>query len=313
MKNNPFFSIIMPTYNQAEFIESSLKSIFNQDTDAYELLVYDAMSDDDTPEILKKYEKLLVWHREQDSGMSEAINKGFKAGKGEVFAWLCSDDMYLPQAFSRVKEAFGQDPDLDFVYGDAIEMDRNGFIFSPNLFTEEYNKDRYLFSHNYICQPTLFFKRSVLEKVGNLHDKNMFTMDYEWFARFHMAGLKARRLPYFLAANRDYSETKTNAGGIERYKNMLQIQSMRPGRPLPLRKSFWIYTLEAAIKACNLCMNRFRSGSLLRKSFSMASRIGSELFLRFVSPRSKRDIIYRFQRDIEPHGKYIQDQWISNR
>jgi len=305
----PFFTIIMPTFNQAEFIENSLKSIFGQDADSYELLVYDALSTDDTQRILEKYKDKLIWHREKDSGMSEAINKGLMAGNGEVFAWLCSDDMYLPNTFSLVMEAFTQNPEHDFVYGDVLEMDRNGSIFTPNLFTEDYNPYRYLFSHNYISQPTAFFKKSAFEKVGLLREDIILDMDYEWFARFHMAGLKAKRLPFFLAANRDHPETKTNSSGMRRYKNMLRVHAMRPGMPLLFRKSFWVYTLEALIKACNAIMNSQRPGTFLRRIFSFISKIGGDVFLRFVNPQSKNDIIYRFQKDIEPRGKNIQDQW----
>ena len=80
--NRPFFTIIMPTYNHAEFIETSLKSVIKQDTNSYELLVYDALSTDDTPKILETYKDKIIWHREKDNGMSEAINKGLKTGKG---------------------------------------------------------------------------------------------------------------------------------------------------------------------------------------------------------------------------------------
>lgn len=309
--NSPFFTIIMPTYNQAEFIEASLQSIFNQDTDSYEVLVYDAMSTDDTPQTLEKYKDKLIWNREKDSGMSEAINKGFKAGRGEVFAWLCSDDMYLPHAFSRVMKAFQTHPDLDFVYGDVLEMDKNGFIFTPNFFTEDYNPGRYLFSHNYICQPTIFFKRSVFEKAGMLREDIKLDMDYEWFARFHMSGCKAIRLPFFLAANRDHPETKTNASGMRRYKNMLRIHAMRPGRPLAFRKSFWVYTFEAVMKAINATINSRPPEDRITYFLTKISGIGGKFFLRFVNPRSRDDILNRFFRDIHPNGRTIHELWNS--
>lgn len=309
---NPFFTIIMPTYNQAKFIETSLKSIFSQDIDSYELLVYDALSSDGTSKILEKYKGKLIWHREKDSGMSEALNKGLLAGKGEVFAWLCSDDVYLPHVFSRVMNAFQKNPELDFVYGDALEIDSKGNIVTPNLFTEDYDANRYLFSHNYMCQPTVFFRKHVFNRVGMIDEDDHTTMDYEWFARFYMAGLKAKRLPFFLAANRDRPETKTNASGISRYRNMIRVHALRLGRPLILRKSFWVYSFEAVIKAINKAANNSHSKEpsviFLRK---ISSFFGS-LFLLLVNPKSREDIIHRYFRDIVPHGNNINDQWASH-
>ena len=151
--------------------------------------------------------------------------------------------------------------------------------------------------------------RNVLKKVGALNEKNDVTMDYEWFAKFHLANLKGKRLPFFLAANRDRPETKTNTGGMKRYQNMIHIHAMRPGKPLIFRKSFWVYTLEALIKACNAIANTHRHGIFLNNIFNFISKVGNEIFLRFVNPRSTNDIIYRFQVDIVPKGRTIEDQW----
>lgn len=308
----PYFTIVMPTYNQGEFIETAVRSVLDQEGGDFELVVYDALSCDETPAILERYRDRLVWIREGDRGMVDAINRGLGAGRGEVLAWLNSDDAYLPSALRQVRQAFQADPDLDFVYGDALEMNRVGEIFTPNLFTEDCCRERYLHSHNFICQPTIFFRRQVLRKVGPLREDLLCTMDYEWFARLFLRGCRGRRLPLFLAANRDHAATKTNTGGLVRYREMIAIHRIRPGRPLWMRRSFWIYTAEAGIKAVNSLRDRLPPRNLLTRALNLVSRVSGKAFLRLVNPRCRDEIVQRFQRDIAPRGPNIRDQWTAS-
>jgi len=307
----PSFTVVMPTYNQGEFIEVAVQSVLGQQGCEVALLVYDAVSTDGTAAVLERYRERLRWIREPDKGMVDAINRGLWAADGEVLAWLNSDDAYLPGALARVGQAFADDQALDFVYGDALEMARDGEIFTPNQFTEDCVGERYLHSHNFICQPTMFFRRRVLEAVGPLREDLLWTMDYEWFARFFLHGLKGRRLQCFIAANRDYAVTKTNTGGGARYREMIGIHRLRPGRPLWLRRSFWIYSAEALIKRVNAWRDRLAARTLLARGLNALSRIGGGLFLRLVSPRSRRDIVDRYLKEILPRGRNIRDQWAA--
>lgn len=304
----PYFTIVMPTYNQGEFIETAVLSVLGQAGGDVELVVYDALSTDRTPAILERYRDRLIWIRERDRGMVDAINKGLANAGGEVLAWLNSDDAYLPGTMARVRTAFDADPGLDFVYGDALEIDTAGCIFTPNQFTEECCRERYLHSHNFICQPTMFFRRRILDKVGPLREDLRWTMDYEWFARFFLRGLRGRLLPIFLAANRDHPVTKTNTGGLTRYREMLAIHRLRPGRPLVTRRSFWIYTAEAGIKGVNALRDQL-PGTLRARVLNQISRVSGNLFLCFVNPRRRDEIVRRFHADIAPSGATIKDQW----
>ena len=98
----PKISIVMPSYNQVQFIERSILSILNQDYSNTELIIIDGGSEDGTIEIIKKYEdKITLWISEKDQGQSDALNKGFKHCTGEIYGWLNSDDIYLPNAFKN--------------------------------------------------------------------------------------------------------------------------------------------------------------------------------------------------------------------
>lgn len=303
------FSIIMPTYNQGLFIEEAVLSVLNQTNVDCELIVYDSLSTDATPDILSKYKTRIIWVREKDKGQVDAINRGLKGATGDILAWLNSDDLYMPFALKHVMDAFLEDPELEFVYGDALEIDRSGNITTPNLFTEDYNRDRYLFSHNYICQPSIFFKKSVMEKIGPMKDNLQWVMDYEWFGRFFIQGIKGKRIPFFLSANRNYPQTKTSSGGLRRYFEIIKILYNRSRFEFLQHKVFLIYTLEFFIKAINTILEKLRKDSFFYRLLSEVNRKLNNKFLLLIAPSSINDIIKRFNKNILRCGNNVNDIW----
>ncbi|MEO5961533.1 MAG: glycosyltransferase family 2 protein, partial [Opitutaceae bacterium] len=298
----PRFSIVMPTYNHGRWIETALRSIFDQGVPDIELLVMDALSTDDTPQILERYRDRLAWYRRKDKGQADAINQGLALARGEIVAWLNSDDTYLPGAFARVAAAFAADPTLDFVYGDALEIDEHGTILTPNLFTEDCSRDRFYFSHDYICQPTLFVRRAALARVGPLRTDLRWFLDYQWLTRFFAAGLRGQRLPYFLAANRDHRQTKTNSGGLRRWWEIMGVlvSTPPPGPFVFARRCVWIYSLEYVIKTINAAEWGAHpdSSDEMKRTRSFALNTFNRWFMKLVRPRSFDDILRRYHRDI---------------
>lgn len=96
----------MPTYNQGTFIEEALLSVLCQKDVNSELIVYDALSTDETPKILELFKNRIIWIREKDRGQVDALNRGLKEATGDILAWLNSDDLYLPFAIKNVRETF---------------------------------------------------------------------------------------------------------------------------------------------------------------------------------------------------------------
>lgn len=303
----------MPTYNHGRWIDLALRSIFDQAPFTMEVLVMDSVSTDQTPTILAGYGDRITWTRRKDRGQADAINQGLSRAQGEIVAWLNSDDMYLPHTLARVHAAFEADSSLDFVYGDALEIDQDGRILTPNLFTEEFSRDRFYFSHDYICQPTLFLRRRCLEKVGLLREELKWFLDYEWLTRFFASGLRGRRLPFFLAANRDHPQTKTNSGGLRRWKEIMGVLSATPppGPWLLARRCVWLYSLEYLIKTGNALPWGASPTSVRSASEARAAVLGAlnRVFMRMASPRSFDDILARFHRDIVRHGMTMEDLW----
>lgn len=311
--NTPRFTIVMPTYNHARWIETALRSILDQGIDELELLVMDAVSTDETPAILERYRDRITWHRRKDNGQADAINQGLALARGEIVAWLNSDDTYLPGALSRVEAAFAADSGLDFVYGDALEIDENGVILTPNLFTEDCSRDRFYFSHDYICQPTLFLRRRVLARVGPLRADLRWFLDYQWLTRFFAAGLRGKRLPHFFAANRDHPQTKTNSGGLARWWEIMGVlaRTPPPGPILVARRCVWIYSLEYVIKTINAAEWGASEGSTpeARKARAATLNTLNRWFMKLVSPRSFDAIVQRYQRDIAAIGRTAPELW----
>jgi len=176
MPELPLVSIVTPSYNQARFLESTLRSVLEQDYPNIEYLVVDGASTDGSVEIIHRFtERLTWWVSEKDSGQSEAINKGMRRARGEYVGWLNSDDIYLTGAVSAAVMAFQSHPEAGLIYGDALAMDADGKPF--NLMRARQYTLTDLMAFQIICQPAAFMRRSVLEEVNYLDPAYQLLMD----------------------------------------------------------------------------------------------------------------------------------------
>lgn len=207
----PKISIITPSYNQADYIEKTIKSVLNQEYPNLEYFIQDGNSDDSTIEILERYsDRLLKWESRSDSGQSQALNYGFTKTTGEIMAWLNSDDLLLPGALDYVADFFIRHSEIDVVYGNRILIDENDQQIGRWIMPS--HSGEVMSWQDYIPQETLFWRRNVWDKVGGHIDESFrFAMDWDLLIRFRDAGARFARLPRYLGAFRIHSQQKTSA------------------------------------------------------------------------------------------------------
>jgi GT2 family glycosyltransferase len=206
-------SIVTPSYNQAQFLEQTIRSVLDQDYPSLEYIVVDGASTDGSVEIIKKYsDKLAWWVSERDNGQGEAINKGLARAKGEILAWINSDDYYLPNAISAAVKIFEQNPDVVLVYGNMLAVDQNGSTTNVLKYGQYSLED--LLCFQIIGQPAVFFRREVFEKTGGLDTSFHFMLDHHLWIRIAQQG-KILHAPQIWSAARYHPLAKNRSKPVE--------------------------------------------------------------------------------------------------
>ncbi len=235
-------SIVTPSYNQGRFLKRTIESVLTQSYPNIEYLVIDGGSNDESVEILHSYGDRFYWMAEKDRGQSDAINKGMARAKGDILAYLNSDDVLAPGAIERVVGFFQRNPDCDMVYGNANYIDENDGVIGCYK-TADYSYDR-LLEDCMVCQPATFWKRRIAEKVGSFDENLNYVMDYDYWLRIAKANGNIRFLPVTLASSRLYPETKTLSARSKIFKEIFKICRKHAGRVhLSYYKGYWHYLL----------------------------------------------------------------------
>lgn len=231
-------SIVTPSYNQGEFIERTLRSVIEQPGEFFiDYIVMDGKSTDQTIAILdsfresynsgivtfeyggrvfKKFNKgshsvnclgvCFQYYSEKDKGQTNAINKGWQFGLGNIIAWLNSDDVYTAGALKEIYKRF-QNESIDVLYGVGLHIDKNDRLLEIYP-VETYSFER-LIDYCFICQPTVFLKHQVWESIGFLNENLGFCMDYEYWLRIGKV-FKFYFLNKTIACTRIHENTKTS-------------------------------------------------------------------------------------------------------
>jgi glycosyltransferase involved in cell wall biosynthesis len=201
----PTISIVTCSLNQSRFIEAAIRSVLGQEYPALEYIIVDGGSTDGTQEIVQRYQDRLAWWvSEPDKGQTDALIKGFRRSTGQIMGWLCSDDLLVPGTLRVVAERFSRDPRVDVLYGDAVRIDEEDNVLGHKK-EIDFHRFIWLWSYNYIAQPSTFWRRDIYERVGGLDGSYRLAMDGDLWERFSRTG-KIAHVPRVLSLARKYPD-----------------------------------------------------------------------------------------------------------
>ncbi|HRJ58961.1 MAG TPA: glycosyltransferase family 2 protein [Anaerolineales bacterium] len=227
----PLVSIITPSFNQAAYLEATVQSVLGQDYPNIEYIIIDGGSTDGSVDIIKKYEgRIASWVSEPDKGQTDAINKGFARAKGDILAWLNSDDTYHhPKAVGEAALFLMENPDVAMVYADCDFIDERGRAIGRFASRQtDYQKLRNGYVH--IPQQTMFFRAKYWKELGPLDPSFYFAMDYDLWVRIAKHA-PVKYLPGRTWANfRIHTSSKTNVNDERGWKEMLRVHYRDGGR-----------------------------------------------------------------------------------
>jgi glycosyltransferase involved in cell wall biosynthesis len=221
VQSPPLVSIVTPSYNQGRFLRRTIESVLQQTYPHIEYRVCDGGSTDDSVAILKSYGDRIWWVSEKDRGQSHAINKGLAHARGEILAYLNSDDVLLPRAVEQAVGWFQERPHCDVVYGDAYYTDEEDRLLEPYP-TEDYSFEK-LLEICYICQPATFWRARIARRVGPFDESLDYTMDYDYWLRIDRAGGVIEYLDEVLAYTRFYRQAKSSAGCSQQLRECFEV------------------------------------------------------------------------------------------
>jgi glycosyltransferase involved in cell wall biosynthesis len=236
----PLVTVVTPSFNQAQFIRETIDSVLTQRYPAIEYLVMDGGSTDETVSILREYGARLSWRSDRDRGQAHAVNAGWRLGRGSIVAYLNSDDAYLPDAVERAVDALTRDPDVGAVYGEAYHVDERGAILDRYP-SEPFSMAR-LEETCFICQPTVFLRRELVERVGYLDEDLRYSLDYDlWIRAARVA--RFTFVPHYLARSRLHADAKTFKERVPAHAEIMRTVRRHFGYVPPS----WVYAYANAV------------------------------------------------------------------
>jgi len=190
--SNKCISVITTSFNCSQYIENTIQSVIGQDYPALQYIVVDALSTDGTADVLQRYKDSIdIIIREADEGMYHGIQKGAGYVEGEIMAWLNADDAYHPWTFSVVENIFKKFPEVEWVIGQPSYMNQKGQCIKVSsnagtAYPAKYVRNGWFRPQfaGYLQQESMFWRKSLWDKVGGLNLNLQLAADFELWTRF---------------------------------------------------------------------------------------------------------------------------------
>lgn len=208
----PLVSIVTPSFQQAAFIERTMRSVLDQDYPRLEYRIMDGGSTDGSVGLIERcsHPKFMGWRSERDSGPASAINKGFAQSGGDIMGWLNSDDVLMPGTVRYVADYFASHPEIDVVYGHRVIIDERDWEVGRWVLPR--HEGAMQLWADYVPQETLFWRRSLWDRIGgSLDESYKFAFDWDLILRFQKVGARFVRLPRFMGCFRVHDAQKSSA------------------------------------------------------------------------------------------------------
>ena len=185
MGTAPRITIVTPSFNQAPYLEQTIRSVLDQGYPNLEYIIVDGGSTDGSVDIIKRYaDRLAWWVSEKDNGQSHAINKGFAKATGDVYGYINSDDFLYPGALATVAKASEAGAKWIVGWVQTIEVDGGEWPQLP----EKMGAASDWFVRNPIPQQASFWAAELWKKLGSFQENLRYTFDYEYWLRLRFIG-----------------------------------------------------------------------------------------------------------------------------
>lgn len=266
----PMVSVVMPSFNQANYLQEAVESVLQQDWRNLELLVQDGGSTDGSLDILASLaakDCRLNWVSAPDRGPADAINQALRRADGTLIGWLNSDDRYAPGAIRQAATALQGNPQLLLLYGEGLHIDQHGQPIGPYPTVPDVPPAETFQEGCFICQPTVFFKRVVTILLGPLDEQLNTAFDFEYWVRaFRAFHERIGYLPEVLAHSRLHADCITRNQRREVALEGLQLLARHFGKA----RGHWLISyLDEALEAAE---NSEKAEQLAREALELLDR-----------------------------------------
>ena len=218
----PRISVVTPSYQQADFLETTVLSVLGQSYPNLEYIVMDGGSTDGSVAIIERYaDRIAHWESARDAGQADAINRGFARATGDILCWVNSDDYLLPGALRTVARLLAGAPEEPaLVYGGCLQFHEKSS--AAKVVRPRPHDPARLRIYDYLVQPSTFWTRALWQRTGPLDATLTYAFDWDWFVRASAHGPFEQRDEVF-SAYRHHEAHKTGHGGTARSEEILAV------------------------------------------------------------------------------------------